>query len=92
MDAFCELLPEDLLWVDDPDTHEHLRVTPGELFRSVRARCRASRRISSKARMNLLPPKAGAVLEAVLYRGELPRGEVAGIPGLTPRHARRIVS
>jgi Fic family protein len=45
-----------------------------------------------EARMNLLPPKAGAVLEAVLYRGELPRGEVADILGLTPRHARRIVS
>jgi len=42
--------------------------------------------------MNLLPPKAGAVLEAVLYRGEVPRGEVAEILGLTPRHARRIVS
>jgi Fic family protein len=45
-----------------------------------------------EARMNLLPPKAGAVLEAVLYRGELPRGEVAEILGLTPRHTRRIVS
>jgi len=45
-----------------------------------------------EARMNLLPPQAGAVLEAVLYRGELPRGEAAEILGLTPRHARRIVS
>src|SRR5262249_24469139 len=45
-----------------------------------------------EARMNLLPPKAGAVLEAVLYRGELPRGDVADILGLTARHARRIVS
>src|SRR5579871_6445608 len=34
---FCELLPEELLWVDDPDTHERLRVTPGELrHRDVR--------------------------------------------------------
>jgi Fic family protein len=28
---FCENLPEDLLWVEEPDTHERLRVVPGEL-------------------------------------------------------------
>ncbi|MGA3041954.1 MAG: Fic family protein [Bryobacteraceae bacterium] len=28
---FCELLPEDLLWVEDPATKERLRVVPGEL-------------------------------------------------------------
>jgi hypothetical protein len=28
----------------------------------------------------------------VLYRGELLRGDVASILGLTPRHARRIVA
>jgi len=34
---FCELLPDDLLWVDEPDTHERLRVVPGELrHREVR--------------------------------------------------------
>lgn len=27
---FCELLPEDLLWVEDPATKEKLRVAPGE--------------------------------------------------------------
>src|ERR1035437_6958264 len=27
---FCELLPEDLLWVEDPATKEKLRVVPGE--------------------------------------------------------------
>ncbi len=27
---FCELLPEDLLWVEDPVTKERLRLTPGE--------------------------------------------------------------
>jgi Fic family protein len=45
-----------------------------------------------EARMNLLPARSGAVLEAILYRGELPRGDAAGLLGLTPRHARRIVS
>lgn len=28
---FCELLPDDLLWVEDPVTNERLRVMPGEL-------------------------------------------------------------
>ena len=45
-----------------------------------------------EVRLNKLPPKAGSLLDAVLYRGELPRGDVAGILGLTARHARRIVS
>jgi hypothetical protein len=43
-------------------------------------------------RLDALPPRTGTLLEAVLYRGELPRGEVAGVLGLTPRHARRMVS
>ena len=30
-ERFCELLPEDLLWVQEPDTGERLRVVPGEL-------------------------------------------------------------
>jgi Fic family protein len=28
---FCELLPDDLLWVEDPSTKEKIRVIPGEL-------------------------------------------------------------
>ena len=28
---FCELLPEELLWVEEPDTGEHMQVVPGEL-------------------------------------------------------------
>jgi Fic family protein len=30
---FCRLLPDDLLWVENPDTGERLRVEPGELRR-----------------------------------------------------------
>jgi hypothetical protein len=30
---FCELLPDDLLWIEEPDTHERLCVAPGELRR-----------------------------------------------------------
>jgi hypothetical protein len=36
--------------------------------------------------------KAGQVLEAVLYRGELPRGDVASLLGSGGRHARRIMA
>lgn len=45
-----------------------------------------------EARLGVLPPAAGNVLEAILYRGELPRGEVARLIGATDRHARRIVA
>jgi hypothetical protein len=45
-----------------------------------------------EVRAGTLPSKAGQVLEAVLYRGELPRGDVAALLGTTDRHARRIVS
>ena len=43
-------------------------------------------------RLNNLPPKSDSILLAVLYRGELPRGDVAGVVGTGDRHARRIVS
>jgi Fic family protein len=43
-------------------------------------------------RLGNLPPKSGTVLEAVLYRGELPRGDAANIVGTGDRQARRVVS
>ena len=43
-------------------------------------------------RLDRLLPKSGAILEAVLYRGELPRGDAAGIVGTGERQARRVVS
>lgn len=39
-----------------------------------------------------LPPRSDTVLEAILYRGELPRGDVAGIVGTGDRQARRVTS
>ena len=39
-----------------------------------------------------LPPKSGAVLEAVLYRGELPRGEAGKLLAMSGRNASRITS
>lgn len=43
-------------------------------------------------RTTTLPEKAGSILEAVLYRGRLGRGEVGALLGTTDRHARRLVS
>lgn len=43
-------------------------------------------------RLDKLPPKSGAMLEAVLYRGEVPRGDAAAIVGTGERQARRVVS
>jgi Fic family protein len=45
-----------------------------------------------EVRLDRLPPKSGSVLEAVLYRGELPRGDAAAIVGTGERQARRVVS
>ncbi|MDZ7751416.1 MAG: Fic family protein [Gammaproteobacteria bacterium] len=45
-----------------------------------------------ESRGGRLPDKAGALLETVLYRGEVPRGDTAGIVGTGDRQARRIVS
>ncbi|MEI6302347.1 MAG: Fic family protein [Betaproteobacteria bacterium] len=43
-------------------------------------------------RLDRLPQKSSAVLEALLYRGELPRGDAAEIIGTGDRQARRIVA
>jgi Fic family protein len=48
--------------------------------------------VEEEIRLNKLPPKSGAILEAVLYRGELPRADAAGIVGTGERQARRVVS
>lgn len=48
--------------------------------------------VEEEIRADTLPPKSGIVLEAVLYRGALPRGEVAGILGSSDRQARRVTS
>ena len=43
-------------------------------------------------RLNKLPPKSGAILEAVLYRGELPRANTPAIVDSSERSARRVVA
>ena len=43
-------------------------------------------------RLGTLPAKSGSILEAVLYRGELPRQDADTVVGTGERQARRIVS
>jgi len=48
--------------------------------------------VEEEVRADSLPAKAGQVLEAVLFRGELPRGDVAALLDMSDRQARRVVS
>ncbi len=62
------------------------RVQPGRL------RTRILLWAEEEMRFGRLPPRAGNLLEAVLYRGEMPRGDAVGVLGDTARHARRVVA
>ena len=63
-----------------------------DLTRPDKLRTRILMWAEEEARLGNLPAKAGRILEAILYRGELPRGEAANVVGTTDRHARRFVS
>lgn len=63
-----------------------------ELVQPDRLRTRIRMWTEEEIRLGYLPPKSGSILEAVLYRGELPRGDAANIVGTGDRQARRIVS
>ena len=63
-----------------------------ELVQPDRLRDRILIWTEEEIRANKLLPKSGSILEAVLYRGELPRGEVASLIGTSDRNARRITS
>jgi Fic family protein len=62
------------------------------LVQPDRLRTRIALWAEEEIRLGHLPPKSGSTLEAALYRGELPRGEVAAAIGASERQARRIVS
>jgi Fic family protein len=47
---------------------------------------------AEEIRLGHLPPKSGSILEAILYRGALPRGDADTVVGTGERQARRIVS
>jgi Fic family protein len=71
--------------IDQVDFMEKL-VEPGRL------RDRILIWAEEEVRGDRLPPKSGTVLEAVLYRGELPRADVTALLGVGDRQARRITS
>jgi Fic family protein len=48
--------------------------------------------VGEEVAMGTLPPRSESVLEAVLYRGSLPRSEIPNLLGVGERHARRVVS
>ena len=48
--------------------------------------------VEEEIRLNKLPTKSATIIEAVLYRGELPRADTANIVGTGERQARRVVS
>lgn len=57
-----------------------------------RLRARIHQWVGEEAALGNLPAKAANVLDAVLYRGELPRGELEGIVGTGDRQARRVAA
>jgi len=63
-----------------------------ELVQPDRLRDRILIWTEEEIRADALPKKSGTILEAVLYRGELPRSEVAGLLGTSNRNARRVTS
>ena len=62
------------------------------LIQPDRLRVRILKWAEEEIKLGALPPKAGSILEAVLYRGELPRSDTGAVVGTGERQARRIVS
>jgi Fic family protein len=64
----------------------------GQLVQPDRLRSRILNWVDEEVKLDELPPKTKPILEAVLYRGELPRGDVDAVVNTGDRQARRIVS
>ena len=62
------------------------------LMQPDRLRARILLWAEEEIRVAALPPRAGNILEAVLYRGELPRSDAHVVVGTGERQARRIVA
>jgi len=62
------------------------------LVQPDRLRARILLWAEEEIRVGGLPPKSTRILEAILYRGELPRGEADMVLGTGERQARRVVS
>lgn len=63
-----------------------------ELVQPDRLRGRIMAWAEEEIKAGALPLTSGQILEAVLFRGELPRADMAPLLGVTDRHARRVVS
>ncbi len=59
------------------------------LMQPDRLRARIQLWAEEEIRLGGLSPKSGVILDAMLYRGELPRGDVANLLGVGERQARR---
>ena len=62
------------------------------LVQPDRLRARIMLWAEEEIRLGVLPPRSGAIMEALLYRGELQRAEIAGMLGVGDRQARRVVA
>ncbi len=63
-----------------------------QLMQPNRLRDRILIWVEEEVRADALPARAGRVLEAALFRGELPRGDVSALLGTSDRQARRVVA
>ena len=63
-----------------------------KLVQPDRLRVRIQLWAEEEARLKHITPKAGLLLDAILYRGEVPRGGVAQILGLSTRYSRETVA
>ncbi len=63
-----------------------------ELMQPERLRTRVLLWAEEEARLGTLPARTGRVLETMLHRGELPRGEIAVVLNAPERTARRVTS
>jgi len=61
-----------------------------ELVEPARLRDRIQIWCDEETRGGRLPPKSSTILEAVLYRVEVPRGEIPSLLGASERQARRV--
>ncbi len=71
--------------IDQVEFMESL-VEPGQLRDRILAWA------TEEIRAGKLPTRVATVMESVLYRGELPRGDVAALLGTGDRQARRVIS
>jgi Fic family protein len=63
-----------------------------DLMQPETLRTRIQLWVEEQMRLGNLPERVNAVLDAILYRGELPRADIAEIVGTGERQARRVVS